>query len=94
MQGNIYKLEESIQIGDYIITPFIHIFINYFLIKGNINVYAFKIPIYIIIRKREFSRICRITGEELSIDLAISECPALAVALQDKSSESHLRSDR
>ncbi len=93
MQGNIYSFEEGIQVGDYIITPFIRMSVNCFIINGSINAYAFKIPVYIIIREREFFRIYRTTGEEVSINLATSECPALAVALQHRGSEHHLQSD-
>jgi len=82
MRKEYLACEEADVVAGVRIIPVVRISISYTEIGGARSFYAGKQPLYIIIRSTEGERAYSVTGREASIQQVISDCPALAVALE------------
>ena len=72
--------EEAVVVAGVRITPVIRISVRYTEIKGARSFYAGKQPVYLIVSSVDGERAYSVTGNEVSIQQVISDCPAPAVA--------------
>ena len=74
--------EETTVVAGVRIIPVVRISLSYTEIRGARSFSAGKQPVYIIITSPDGERAYSITGREVAIQQVISDCPALAVALE------------
>jgi len=74
--------EQTAVIGGVRITPVVRISVGYTQIRGTRSFYAGKLPVYLIISSGDDKRAYSVTGQEVSIQQVISDCPALEVGLE------------
>jgi len=82
MREEYLTLEEAIVVAGVRIIAVVRVSVHYVEIKGVRSFYAGKQPVYIIIMSTEGQRGYSVTGGEVTIQQAISDCPALAVVLE------------
>ena len=82
MRKEYLALEEGIVIAGVRIIPIVRISVSYTEIQGVRSFYAGKQPVYLIITTIEGERAYSVTGREAPIQQVISDCPALAAALE------------
>lgn len=63
------------------ITAVARISVGYAEIGGTRSFYAGKQPLYLVVSSVDGERAYTVTGQEVSIQLVVSECPALAAVL-------------
>ena len=84
MRKEYLALEEGIVVAGVRIIPVVRISVRYTEIQGARSFYAGKQPVYLIITSTEGERAYSVTGREVPIQQVISDCPALAVALEGR----------
>jgi hypothetical protein len=75
-------LEAAIAVGGARVIPVVRISISCIEIGGTRSFYAYKQPVYLIISSTHGERAYSVTGLEVAIQQVMSDCPALAVALE------------
>jgi len=80
MRKEYLAREEAVVVAGVRITPVIRISVRYTEIKGARSFYAGKQPVYLIVSSVDGERAYSVTGNEVSIQQVISDCPAPAVA--------------
>lgn len=85
MRKEYLTREEAAVVGGVRITPIVRILVRYTKIKGVWSFYVGKQPVYLIISSGDGERAYNITGQEVSIQQVISDCPALLAGLEGRS---------
>ena len=82
MRKEYLALEKGTVVAGVRIIPVVRILIRYTEIRGVRSFYAGKQPIYLVITSPEGQRAYSVMGGEVAIQQVISDCPALAAALE------------
>jgi hypothetical protein len=84
MRKEYLACDEASVVAGVRITPVVRISVGYAEIKGARSFYAGKQPVYLIVSSTDGDRAYSVTGRKVSIQRVISDCPALAVALEGR----------
>ena len=82
MRKEYFTCEGASVVAGVSIIPVVRITISYTEIQGARSFYAGKQPVYLIISSTDGERAYGVMGREVPIQQVLSECPALAVALE------------
>ena len=84
MRKEYLALEEATVVAGVRVIAVVSVSVHYVEIKGVRSFYAGKQPVYIVISSEDGERAYSVTGREVPIQQVISDCPALAVALEGR----------
>jgi len=82
MRKEYLALEDATEVAGVRIIVVVSVSVHYVEIKGVRSFYGSKQPVYLVITSPEGQRAYSIMGREVAIQQVISDCPALAAALE------------
>ena len=84
MRKEYLAIEEATVVAGVRIIPVVRISVRYTQIRGARSFSAGKQPVYLVITSPEGQRAYGIMGGDVAIQQVISDCPALAAALEGR----------